>query len=167
MSDPETVNPSPATPPTRLGGAVVELFLTPDLAARTAIGFAYTPGELDVYVLAAALGLCWPKLGRRVPWNRDVRAYGEKVLNLLMDPKKTTEPLTFKAIPTDFVPVATRALVLILEALVSVEGAAGFSGAGSSQETPSSSRGSSGDNSRSNAPGTAIRVGSGPSNPTT
>lgn len=67
---------------------------------------------------AAALGLCWPRLRRRLPYRGDALKYGGDVIDLLVG-----EGASWK----DVVALGSEALAMLAEGLVAVEGAEGFS----------------------------------------
>jgi hypothetical protein len=46
---------------------------------------AYAAAENESRAFAAALGVCWPKLGKRVRYRYDVMAYGGQVIEFLLE----------------------------------------------------------------------------------
>ena len=122
-NEPETPPkpPEPETPPKlpeRLAGAVLTLEAPADLAERWDVVLAAdVEGQLP-RVLAGALGLCWPRLRKRVRYGGNILTYGGNVIRTLLAEGATI---------AEIVRVGSAAYALCRAGLVDVEGAGDFS----------------------------------------
>lgn len=111
----------------RLGGADVDLSLPSSFAERIDVVEALRDGSPVHRVAAASLGLCWPRVRRRLPYRGKLLEYGGQVIDLLLREGSSMD---------EVYPVAARALALIAESQLptqaGVDAAMGNSGAPSS-----------------------------------
>jgi hypothetical protein len=98
--------------PRRIAGRLVELEQLKLLSERWDIMAAYRPSRPTHRVEAAALGLAWPRLRRRLPkYSGDVLEYGGQVLDLLLNAKTPASFIEIRA-------AGIRAVSLVLTDLV-------------------------------------------------
>lgn len=90
----------------RLGGADVELVVPASFAERIDVVEALREGAPVHRIASAALGLCWPRVRRRLPYRGKLLEYGGQVIDLLMREGVTMDELY---------PVAAQALQAIAE----------------------------------------------------
>lgn len=151
MSEEEEITPK------RLGGAELKLIVPRSIAARWAVEINLSRPGAEVTVLAAALGLCWRRVHKRLPYRHDLLAYGDQVIDYLMSPEESgAEPVGL----ADIIRAGREAYTLIKLSLVDVEGAAGFSVPPTDRDGGMSRGGSGGTSSPSNEHGASDRVGS-------
>lgn len=104
--------------PRRLAGADVVLRVPGSLAARWDVCIAsQTPG-CEIRAQAAALGLCWSRINKRMIYGGDVLRYGGQVIDLL---------LAEGARYGEIMGASIEAYNLCVVGLAAVEGAEGFS----------------------------------------
>lgn len=104
--------------PTRLAGADLALTAPGSLAERwDVVILAQTEGARE-RAMAAALGLCWPRLRRRKPYGGNALTYGGTVIDTLLGEGATI---------SEILAAGSDAYQLCLEGLVDV-GASDFSG---------------------------------------
>lgn len=77
--------------PDRLAGAPLKLQAPSLVSERYDVVVAMQqaqskPGYPTHRVLAGALGLCWPRVRQRIPYNGDLVAFGGQVIDLLLGP---------------------------------------------------------------------------------
>ena len=82
--EPDATNAPEAQPPAvTVKGQPVRLAAPASLTMAFEVRDALLVSHQRAY--AAALGLCWPKLARKVPYRFDVLPYGGRVLDYLLD----------------------------------------------------------------------------------
>lgn len=111
----------------RLAGADVELVLPASFAERIDIVECLRDGSPLHRVAAAALGLCWPRIRRKLPYRGKLLDYGGQVIDLLLREGATMD---------EVYPVAAKALEVVaqsqLPSQAGVDAAVGNSAAPSS-----------------------------------
>jgi hypothetical protein len=140
--------------PDRLCGADLRLVVPPRVSTRYAILMALQDLRRDSravrpshLVLVAALGVCWPRVSARIPFEGDVLAFGTKVVDLLLDPGVKLAPGDSPPNMLELVRAGMAAVALIEGSLPDVEqvnGARVFSQAPSGASSASDSRSSVG-----------------------
>lgn len=105
--------------PEALAGARVELTKPSSIAERWDAVLLSSDDATRPRAAAAALGLCWPRLRRRVPYKGDALSFGGAVIDTLVG-KEGARYL-------DVYGWGLKALDLCADGLVPVEGAEGFS----------------------------------------
>jgi hypothetical protein len=141
----------------KLAGMKLELAAPRSLSARWAVARAARREGSELTVLAAALGLCWSRLQRHVPYTHDVLSYGDKVIDWLMSPDRGEHQVK---LPGQIEEAGMQAFKLCWDGLVPVEGVEGFSPPPTVQAGGPSRGASEDDSSSSSEPGASIPAGS-------
>ncbi len=111
----------------RLAGADVELILPSSFAERIDVVEALRDGSPVHRIAAAALGLCWPRVRRKIQYRGKLLDFGGQVIDLLSREGATMD---------EVYPVAAQALELVAQSALPTQ--AGVDAAVGNSAAPSS-----------------------------
>jgi len=114
-------------------GRRVELTTPTDIADRTSVLVFEQDLGTRIYARAAALGLCWPWLGRRISNSGNLLAFGKTVVRgVLTEARERGEDP--EAVHVDLMSAGYAAMALCRKGLAPVEGVANFSNGADGQD---------------------------------
>jgi hypothetical protein len=82
----------------RLAGADLQLVVPPSFTERLDLVEALRTSENGHRPACAALGLCWPRVRRRLPYSGKPLEYGGKVIDLLIGEGASMEEISSAAV---------------------------------------------------------------------